>query len=189
MILHQDSVSNSEKDLWRIKILNYKVHENLIEEAWKRFESAGFKPLLIKGWAAAQYYDKPFERQFNDLDLAFEPEEFNRAVKFRQELPSKTAIDLHRGMRHLDKLSFDLLYARSVTVKCGSTDIRVLRREDHLRIICVHWLIDGGAKKDKLWDIYYAVKNRPADFDWAVCLDVVSSTRRLWIICTIGLAL
>ena len=188
MILRQDSVSDAEDDFRRVKLLNYKVHEHQIEKAWKRFENAGFKPLLIKGWAAAQYYDKPFERRFNDMDLAFAPDEFTRAVELAKELPDRTAIDLHCGMRHLDTLSFETLYAHSEIVKCGAADIRVLQREDHLRILCVHWLIDGGAKKDKLQDIYYAVKTRPADFDWEACLNVVSPTRRLWIVCTVGLA-
>lgn len=188
MLAEHNSGLESEINLRRIKLLSYKVHEYRIERAWKRFENAGFKPLLIKGWAAAQYYTEPSDRRFNDVDLMFAAPEFSRAEKFLEEFTENTAIDLHNGARHLDTLTFESLYSNSQILKCGKTDIRVLRPEDHLRILCVHWLIDGGAKKDKLWDIYYAVKNRPIDFDWDRCLNVVSRTRRRWILCTIGLA-
>ncbi len=178
--------ANNNLSVW--KHLKLKIHEDRIEKAWERFENAGFKPVLIKGWAAAQYYTNPSDRQFGDLDLVFAPEEFDRAEKLAEEFVGELAIDLHRGVRHLDTVPFNILYANSQIVSCGKKSVRVLRREDHLRILCVHWLIDGGAKKDKLWDIYHAVKNRPVDFDWEACLDVVSTTRRRWIICTIFLA-
>jgi len=172
----------------QFNLLSYKVHEHQIEQAWKQFENAGFKPLLIKGWAAAQHYSDPVERRFNDIDLIIAPEEFERAVEFLASFKENTAIDLHRGARQLDKLSFENLYSNSRSIKCGETNIRILRPEDHLRVLCVHWLIDGGAKKDKLWDIYYAVANRPPDFDWDRCLNVVSETRKRWVICAIKLA-
>ncbi len=178
----------AERNLLRLKYLEYKVHEHRIEEAWKRFENAGFKPLLIKGWAAAQYYDTPSDRLFTDVDIVVSPEDYHRAETFLEEFPVAATIDLHRGTRHLDTTPFEYLYQNSQIKRCGKTDVRVLCREDHLRVLCVHWLNDGGAKKDKLRDIYYAVKNRPADFDWDKCLNVVSRTRRKWILCTIGLA-
>jgi hypothetical protein len=175
-------------DFQRFNTLTYKVHEHYLEKAWMRFENAGFKPILIKGWAAAQFYTDPIKRRYNDIDLIIEPDKYDEAMEFLASFNENTAIDLHKGARQLDSLSYESLYANSQTIKCGKTEVRVLRPEDHLRVLCVHWLADGGAYKIRLWDIYYAVKNRPADFDWERCLNEISSTRRKWIVCTIGLA-
>jgi hypothetical protein len=177
----------SDERLKRTKLLHYKVNEFRLEKAWKRFEEAGFKPILIKGWAAAQVYPEPSDRLFNDIDLMIEPRRYQEAVSFLGK-EDKSGIDLHNCAKILDTLPFENLLARSRVIKCGKTDVRILCLEDHLRILCVHWLNDGGAKKDKLWDIYYAVENRPNDFDWERCLNAAGNTRRGWVICAIGLA-
>ena len=175
-------------DLERLKLLTYKVQEHRLKEVWRRFENAGFKPLLIKGWAAAQFYPKPEDRYYNDVDLIIDPDEYERAVEFVKTFGGNTAIDLHKGAKILDTLSYQNLYDHSVVLKCGEIIVRAPRPEDHLRILCVHWLNDGGTKREKLWDIYYAVANRPTDFDWDRCLNSVGETRKNWIVCTIGLA-
>lgn len=172
----------------RFLILNYKVNEIEIEKIWKNFREAGFDPILIKGWAASKLYPEPFRRQFSDVDLMIAPERFEEALTFSKNLNLRLPVDLHEGARHLDSFDFADLFLNSVEEMCNKTPIRVLRPEDHLRILCIHWLTDGGAYRDRLWDIYYAVANRSENFDWDRLLEGISARRRRWVVCTIGLA-
>ena len=100
----------------------------------------------------------------------------------------KLNVDLHRELRHLDTKPWSSIFADSQSVELDGYTLRIPAAEDHLRILAVHWLNDGGERKHRLWDIYYAVANRPPDFDWDKCLNEVSERRRGWILAAIGLA-
>jgi hypothetical protein len=144
---------------------------------------------LIKGWAIARLYPPDKLRRPGDIDLAVSHDDFEAASSLRADPDvSKFNIDLHDGLRTLDTVSWDDVFLHSQLVDLEDEKIRILRNEDHLRLLCVHWLFDGGRYKDKLWDIYYAVAHRPSDFDWDRCLNVVSRNRRGWVICAIALA-
>ena len=54
--------------------------------------------------------------------------------------------------------------------------------EDHLRVLCVHWLNDGGADRTRLWDIYFALLKKGNNFDWERFYGVVSPRRKKWLI-------
>lgn len=165
--------------------LENKIFERKIKEAFALLRKAEIEPVLIKGWAAARFYPENQPRPYSDIDLAVAPEAYKEA---RAILKNSTDIDLHEGFRQLDLLSWNELYERSEIVEPGELDIRVLSYEDHLRVLCVHWLTDGGAFRDKLWDVFYMLENRPPDFVWERFLSSNGEVRRFWFICVIGLA-
>lgn len=164
-------------------------HELEIAMVFRALLDNGIEPILVKGWAAARNYPEGTARNFGDIDLACSKADYPKAVKIVAEPDFPPSfVDLHDELRHYDRTPWSELFRRSITIEVEKTPIRTLRHEDHLRVICVHWLNDGGAYKERLWDIYYAVENRPPDFDWGLCLGTVSPTRRKWIITAIVLA-
>jgi Uncharacterised nucleotidyltransferase len=176
-------------DTRRWQLLERKKNERLICEAFLLFRQNGIEPILIKGWAAEQFYPPSHVRRVGDIDLAVSADDYLAAEHLRRsDDAAGLFLDLHRELRHLDRLGWPDLYGRSRLVDLDGTQIRILSPEDHLRVLCVHWLLDGGGYRDRLWDIYYAVENRPDDFDWERCLNVVSPTRRKWIITAIAIA-
>lgn len=170
----------SDRDKEKIQILNYQMHLRNLESICATFSAERIEPILIKGLAAAQNYPHKHQRTFSDLDLACEPKKFNRArtIIYKSRYP----VDLHLGLRHLDTLGWEDLFERSKFMEVGGERIRVLCAEDHLRVLCVHWLNDGGTDRTRLWDIYFALRNKPPDFEWDRFLRVVDERRSLWLI-------
>lgn len=170
-------------------LLQRRAQEKRLREAFETFRASGIEPILIKGWAAARNYpDSKLRIPVGDVDLAVSSTNFQKADQLRAiTAVQKLTIDLHNELRHLDTLNWEDLFSNSVLVDLEGTKIRVLRGEDHLRVMCVHWLTDGGSNRDRLWDIYFAVEKRPASFDWDRCLGSVAPHRQRWIECAIGL--
>lgn len=169
-------------------LLARKVQRITTARAVSIFRTYGIDGVVIKGLAAHLSYPDHHFRNSVDVDIAASPTEDMVALAAVSSANVDINIDLHRGLRHLDTVAWDDLFENSRLIDIDGTLIRMLRPEDHLRVLCVHWLNDGGANRERLWDVYYAVANRPADFDWDRCLNIVSATRRRWIICAIGLA-
>jgi hypothetical protein len=159
-----------------------------LASAFRVFRSNLIEATLIKGYAAARNYPPGHYRPFGDIDLAVSADDYPKALELlKAPEVRKLGIDLHRELRHLDTLPFDQVLERSEIIDIEGTEVRIPCAEDHLRIMAVHWLNDGGQYRERLYDIYYAVQNRPAGFDWDRCLGVVSPTRRRWVNTAIGL--
>ncbi len=181
--------TSATADERRWGLLHKKTQEAKVLQAFNFFRQAGIEPVLIKGLAAAVYYPASVPRLSIDIDLAVSSNDEKAALNIIKSGRSEgLAIDLHRELRHLDTVPWADLFDHTQMLKIGEDAVRVLCPEDHLRVLCVHWLTDGGASKSRLWDIYYLVENRPDTFDWDRFLNVVNERRRRWLVCTLGLA-
>lgn len=173
----------------RWHLLIRKKFEAEIVSAFRYLRQNGVEPILIKGWAAARLYPSDVPRSFDDIDLAVSSADYETAKRLLQTGDGmRLGIDLHRELRHLDTRAWQEIYQDSQLILLDGVEIRIPSPEDHFRILCVHWLNDGGENKDRLRDVYYAVQNRPEEFNWEQCLESVGETRRRWIIAAVGLA-
>lgn len=158
-------------------------------EVLEFFRQHSFEPIVIKGWSVARWYDDPTQRTFTDIDLALSPHELDTARHALEEWSNPgVAVDLHPGLRDLDRLPWEAIFSRSQLVDLNGTAIRVLADEDNIRVTAAHWLMDGGVNREKLLDIYYLVKNRRNDLDWPMVLEAGTPERRSWVIAAIATA-
>ncbi len=182
--MNEVEIKNEERWL----LLRSKVYEEKVKDAFKLFRENDIEPILIKGWAAAREYPQKFRRIYSDIDLCVSTDLYKKGSELiLRDEARQFNIDLHNGLRHLDTVDWNDLYENSRIVNIDDVPIRILRPEDHLRVLSVHWLTDGGAYKDRLLDLYYLIENNKKDFDWERCLGIVSKRRREWVCKIIGL--
>jgi hypothetical protein len=159
-----------------------------IESLIRTLESAGIKPLLVKGWAAARLYPDEGLRPYVDVDICVGREQLALAQATLKALPpTALTVDLHCEFETLGGGSWDEVYTRAQVITLGETEVRVPRAEDHLRIISIHLLREGAWRPLWLCDVAAAVESRPSNFDWAICFGAARRTSN-WIECTLKLA-
>lgn len=191
-------VSNSElrttpaalelEQAYRLHALQSAIHERDLEQALTLLRSAGVEPILVKGWAIARLYPEVGLRPYGDLDLCVAPGDHRAAVLALEKVVNKSyTVDLHRGFNTLDDRSWDELFAHSRLLKLENVEVRVPSSEDHLRILCFHFLREGAWRALWLCDIAVEIETRPGDFDWER-FSGQSGRRRRWFACAIALA-
>lgn len=154
---------------------------------------AGIEPLLFKGWAIARHYPELALHPMGDIDFFVPAAQLSsaRAVTARLQIDAFRA-DWHTGTqdkKHAARVTgrtLDELYARAETAELGSTRVRVLSPEDHLHLLCMHFLRHGGWRPLWLCDIAVALETRGRDFDWARALGEGQTAD--WIVGVLGAA-
>jgi putative nucleotidyltransferase-like protein len=172
---------------YRLQTIYSRLHEVEIEQVIKMLAAAGVDPLLIKGRVAAALYPEPGLRPYGDIDLCFNSSQFQTALTVLNSPEGKAFnVDVHHGLETVYDLSFSEIIERAPMMKVGKVEVRVPCFEDHLRILCIHFLKHGAWRPLSLCDVAAALETRQ-DVDWDRCL---GGNKRIvnWVSCAIGLA-
>jgi hypothetical protein len=188
-------------------------HEEAVAELARHLHSAGIAPLHFKGWAVAQYYSQPDLRAMGDADLCAPPgrlHEMVRVLRGRGFTALNSSANAEHGQaillmspadwpgrdllvdvhERLDKFYLkppEDIFSRARRARLGDCDVLVPSIEDHLRIVAIHFLRDGGWRPSSLCDVGALLEALPSGFDWELCLGDCPRRRR-WIACTVELA-
>jgi hypothetical protein len=173
-------------DAWRLQALHSVMREERLAALASRLREAGVEALLAKGWAMARLYPQPGLRPYGDHDLYVRPTDFTAALTAARS-PTGAAVDLHRGLVDLDDRNHDEVLGRAIPHTVCGAPIRVLAPEDHLRLLCRHFLRHGASRPVWLCDVALVVEGRGPRFDWDLVL-AGSARRRQAVLCVLGLA-
>ncbi len=173
---------------YRRHTMDAEIHRRRAADVITRLSAAGVETLLVKGWGIARLYPEVGLRQYTDLDLIVQPGQMKAAIASLADSPAfGHAVDLHDGSGSLDRLNFDELISRALSVRWGDLIVRVPALEDHVRILAIHALRHGMVRPLWLSDLAVAVEGRPSDFDWWRCLGP-DRRRGEWVAAAIVLA-
>lgn len=186
--LKESAPTHSLREAYRFQTLQSALHERQIEELFRLFNSEGVGAVLVKGRAAARLYPQVGLRPFGDIDVCVRPAQKSPALRVLGSPEAKNFwVDLHAGFGEPGGQDFDELYARGETFGLGAASVRVLSAEDHLRLLCLHFLRHGAWRPLWLCDVAAAVEGRPENFDWSRLLGA-DRRRARWVACAVGLA-
>ena len=87
--------------------------------------------------------------------------------------PRRKAAKIRKGLDRFDphrSNTWDKVFARTQLVPLNDIQVRVLSDEDHLRVLCHHFLLSGAWRPLWLVDVAVALATASEDFDWNTCL-------------------
>lgn len=200
------------EETYRITQLLAAMQAEAIERVAGILETAGIVPLIFKGWAVAQFYAAPSLRPVGDIDLCAPPGRYAEMATLLAshahgvpgstleigesttgftldfDLPGQvTRVDLHRNLDRFHLKPLADIFSRSQLTPIGSANIRTPSLEDHLRLLCLHFLQHGASRPIWLCDVSAMLEALPEDFDWELCLGDEPLCRH-WITVVVALA-
>jgi hypothetical protein len=180
-------LARQARESYRAGVLEVARWEEHIRRIVALLRAGGVEPVLIKGWASARPYAEPALRPATDIDLCVRPDEMPAAQAIVRCSGLPAVIDLHAGIPDLPDRQWDEVIQHSWLVPLGDADVRILGPEDHLRLLCFHFVRHSGCRPIWLCDVAAAVEALPAAFDWDYLL---AGNQRLsdWVRCVVGLA-
>src|SRR5881392_3662992 len=112
-------------DEFRFYLLRKRLTEELIVKAFRSFRARRIEPILIKGWAAARNYPESVPRFCGDVDIAVARDDYDASkLLVKGANPEVVGVDLHRELRHLDTVSWEILFSNSELVEIDGEPIR-----------------------------------------------------------------
>lgn len=186
---HCAQITAKFQQAFQSNVLRAAMQELFIKRVFTSLQSKGIHPVLIKGWAVGQFYAQPALRYSGDLDLVVKPGQTRLAAETVMRNPKDYwfHVDIHEDFSKFGESDTENLYANTEMIQLDDVAVRVLRPEDHLRLLSAHLLRHGAWRPLWLCDIAAAVENRPANFDWERCLGA-DKRRARWVTCVVGLA-
>ena len=171
----RDSAAGLElQQTYRMQTLWATLKERKIQEVFQKLQDAEIEAVLIKGWASARLYPEKGLRPSGDIDLYVRPQHLPQAAAALgipiNAYTTGHEIDLKSSLPSCYDLTIDDLFEQAQVLNLGATTIRVPSPEDHLRIVCTHFMRHGAWRPLWLCDIAVALENRPSDFDWSRCV-------------------
>lgn len=174
--------------VYRLQRLQSFAHIQKIKTVIAHLHASGIDSVAMKGWGIARIYPEPGLRHYSDLDLCVAPQDERAARTALKRLGAlERYVDVHRGLGRHERLSWPKIIGRAETVDLEGVPVRILSPEDHLRLLCLHWLRHDGWNPIGLVDIALALASRPSNFDWDVALGE-DKKHADWTACAIGLA-
>jgi hypothetical protein len=174
--------------VYRLQRLESLAHIQKIKTVIAHLSAARIESVVMKGWSIARHYPEPGLRHYCDLDLCVAPNAIRAARQALKNLgPLESYVDVHGGLGRHENLAWQKIIDRAETVDLDGMMVRILGAEDHLRLLCLHWLRHDGWNPIGLCDIAAALDARPTHFDWTIALGS-DKKHADWMACALGLA-
>lgn len=183
------AIAMAMEDAYQAQVAHNEVCQREIAQSVTRLREAGIEPLLVKGWAVSRLYPPPLVRPAGDIDLVVRHVDYARATDILagpDAPPVTVGLDLQDESIWHDRPGEGF---RDRAARIAVDDVPVLApgAEDHLRLLCFHFLRHGAVRPNRLSDIALILETRDDDFDWDRCLGH-DPVRENWVRTTLGLA-